>query len=246
MSFVQNVLPGGCHYYHTGKINSSNRIMGVIMKNQNKYNKLIPAVSLFIGLPILLWGLGDFPRKSVVKEFLSLLTILAFCFMLAQFYFTRHNRYFAKGREFGMVVKIHRYIGYVFMIVILLHPFFIVLPRYFEAGVAPGDAFIVLVTEFDSQGVVLGLIAYGTMLMLFITTFFRKKFHLQYRLGRMFHGYLSVLFIMTAAWHVVNIGRHSNISFTTYIILMTVGGIFYLFRTYFYESQNDLKHEQLK
>ena len=213
------------------------------MEKLNKYKKLIPAASLFIGLPLLLWILGDFPGKTILKEFLSLLTILAFCFMLAQFYFTRHNKYFAKGREFSMVVKLHRYIGYVFIAVLVLHPFFIVVPRFFEAGVEPSDAFITLITEFDSLGVVLGLIAYGIMILLFLTTFFRNKFHLQYRLGRMFHGYLSVLFIVAAAWHVIDIGRHTNVPFSVYIILMAVSGIIHLFLTYFFESKKELRHE---
>lgn len=217
--------------------------MGIIMDKLTKYQKLIPAASLFIGLPLLFWGLGDFPRRSIFKELLSLLTILAFCFMLAQFYFTRHNRYFGKGREFAMVVKIHRYIGYIFIAVLVLHPFFIVLPRFFEAGVEPWDAFVTLITEFDSLGVVLGLTAYGIMVVLFLTTFFRNKFHLQYRLGRMFHGYLSVLFIVAAAWHVINIGRHTSRPFAIYIVLMAVSGIIHLFLTYFFESKKELSHE---
>lgn len=204
-----------------------------------KYNKLIPAASLFIGLPLLLWALGDFPRKNLLKEFLSVLTILAFCFMLAQFYFTRHNRYFARGREFAMVVKIHRYIGYIFIGVLMLHPFFIVLPRFFEAGVDPVDAFVVMVTELDSIGVVLGLIAYGLMILIFLTTYFRNKFRLDYRLGRMFHGYLSVLFIIAAAWHVINIGRHSSTSFSVYIVLMAFSGVIHLFLTYYTEANMD-------
>lgn len=217
--------------------------MGLIMKTKNKYYKLIPAVALFIGLPVLLWAVGDFPRKSLLKEFLSIITILAFTAMLAQFYFTRHNKHFNKGREFSMSVKIHRYLGFIFIAVLLLHPFFIVLPRFFEAGVDPGDAFITLITEFGSLGVVLGLIAYGLMLVIFMTAFFRNRFHLNYRLGRMFHGYLSVLFIVAAAWHVINIGRHANTPFAIYIILMMVSGVIHLFLTYYFESRKKLQHE---
>lgn len=220
--------------------------MGVRMKKLDTYYKLIPAASLFIGLPLLLWFLGDFPRKSILKEVLSLLTILAFCFMLAQFYFTRHNKSFGKGREFSMVVNLHRYIGYIFIFVLLLHPFFIVLPRFFEAGVDPWDAFMILLTEFDSLGIMLGLISYGLMILLFTTTFFRNQFHLQYRFGRMFHGYLSVLFIVAAAWHVITIGSHTNTPFAVYIILMAASGIIHLFLTYFMETKKDLNHEGIK
>ena len=217
--------------------------MGIIKKKYKSYFKLLPAAGLFIGLPLLFWLLGDFPRKSMLKEFLSLLTILAFCFMLAQFYFTRHNKYFDKGQEFAMVVNIHRYIGYIFIAVLALHPFFIVLSRFFEAGIEPWDAFITLITGFDSLGVVLGLIAYGIMVLLFITTFLRNKFHLQYRLGRMFHGYLSVLFIIAATWHVITIGSHTSTPFAVYFTLIAVSGIIHLFLTYFFESKKELNHE---
>lgn len=215
--------------------------MGIIMENQNKYRKLLPAIGLFIGLPLLLWAMGDFPRKTLLKEFLSLLTILAFCFMLAQFYFTRHNKYFARGREFAMVVKVHRYLGYIFMGILFLHPFLIVVPRFFEAGENPWDAFVTMVTELDSLGVILGLIAYGIMVLIFITTFFRNVFHLQYKIGRMLHGYLSVLFILAAAWHVINIGRHTSTPFSIYFILMAASGIIHLFFTYFLESRKKIE-----
>lgn len=217
--------------------------MGLIMKKQSKYLKLVPSIVLFIGLPLLLYALGDFPRKSVVKEILSIVTMIAFFAMLAQFYFTRHNKHFNRGRQFSMAFKIHKYIGYIFVIVLLLHPFFIVLPRFFEAGIAPRDAFLKLITEFSSLGVVLGLMAYAIILLILITTFFRNKFDLKYKIGRMFHGYVSVLFLIAASWHVIDIGSHSNIPFSVYIILVAAGGIFHLFQTYFQESQNTMKHE---
>ena len=199
-------------------------------------------MALFLGLPLLLYFMGDFPRKTLLKEALSIITILAFSAMLAQFYFTRHNKQFKKGKELTMAVKLHRIIGYSFIVVLLLHPFFIVLPRFFEAGADPGDAFITLITEFSSLGVVLGLIAYGLMIVIFMTTIIRNRFHLNYRLGRMFHGCLSVLFIVAAAWHVINIGRHANTPFAIYIILMTGSGIIHLFLTYYFESRKEIQH----
>ncbi|WP_232225162.1 ferric reductase-like transmembrane domain-containing protein [Seonamhaeicola sp. S2-3] len=130
------------------------------------------------------------------------------------------------------VVAIHRFIGYTFISVILLHPFFIIIPKFFDNGVTPIDAFVRLITTFSSTGVILGLIAYTTMLVLMITAFFRFKLHLKYKTWRKLHGYLTLLFVSVATWHVVNIGRHSNTSFTVYYVLMVVIGVFYLMRTY--------------
>jgi len=41
------------------------------------YNR-IAAVLVFIGLPILFWALGDVPKRIVLKEALSILTLVAF------------------------------------------------------------------------------------------------------------------------------------------------------------------------
>lgn len=220
--------------------------MGVMMKKTSKYPKLVPAIVLFVGLPLLLYVLGDFPRKNVLKETLSILTIIAFFAMLAQFYFTRHNKHFNRGREFSMVLKIHRYIGYIFILLLLLHPFFIVLPRFFEAGVSPGDAFLTMITGFGGVGLVFGIVAYAIMLVILLTTLFRNKFNLRYRLGRMLHGYVSVLFLIAASWHVIDIGWHSNLPFSVYIILLAMGGIYHLFQTYFLETHNTKANEGSK
>jgi len=55
------------------------------------YNR-IAAILIFIGLPVLFWALGDVPKRTTLKETLSLITLIAFSMMLAQFYLARSNR----------------------------------------------------------------------------------------------------------------------------------------------------------
>ncbi|APY11925.1 hypothetical protein BWZ22_12110 [Seonamhaeicola sp. S2-3] len=202
------------------------------MKTKSYIVKLLVLIFTFVIVPLIFYFTGNFPRRSTLMETFSILTILSFSLLLSQFFTTRLNYKLMKQIRMVNVVAIHRFIGYTFISVILLHPFFIIIPKFFDNGVTPIDAFVRLITTFSSTGVILGLIAYTTMLVLMITAFFRFKLHLKYKTWRKLHGYLTLLFVSVATWHVVNIGRHSNTSFTVYYVLMVVIGVFYLMRTY--------------
>ena len=210
--------------------------MGLIMKKQRQIFRLVVLAIIFIAIPILLYYVEDFPRRNFLKESLSLVTILGFTLLISQFFSTRMNKKLVKDIRMVNVLKIHKIIGYIFISILLLHPFFIIVPKFFDNTVSPADAFIRLITTFSSLGVILGLIAYTSMLILLITSFFRFKLHLTYRTWRSLHGYFTMLFIITATWHVINIGRHSNTSFLIYYVLIVASGIFYLLKTYLFKT----------
>ena len=128
------------------------------------------AILIFVGIPLLIYALGEFPRRSILKEIISLLQIMAISFMLAQFFLARGNKAILSVHNMSSVLKIHKFIGYFFVVILLLHPFLIIFPRYFESGVEPEEAFLTLITSFERPGVLLGMIAYGTMLILGITS----------------------------------------------------------------------------
>jgi len=200
---------------------------------------LIVAILVFIGMPVLIYALGDFPRRSILKEVLSVLTLLAFSFMLSQFYLARSNNYMLKVYKMASVVKVHKFIGYFFIGVLLIHPFLIVLPRFFESGVEPKDAFQTLIRRFDRPGILAGMLAYGTMLILGLTSFFRNKLPMSYKTWRVFHGILSIVFIGLASWHVLSLGRHINLAFSVYILMLSIFGMLLLLNTYFSHSKKD-------
>jgi predicted ferric reductase len=152
--------------------------------------------------------MGNFPERSLLKESLSVITILAFCQMMGQFFWTRVNRSAVAELKMNKVVKYHKIIGYTVVTTLFFHPFYLVVPRFFEAGVSPVDAFVTIITTLN-QGVVLGIIAWCLMLVLGITSFLRDKLPMKYKTWRVFHGILAILFILFAAWHVIDLGRHS-------------------------------------
>ncbi len=90
-------------------------------------------IVLFTGLPIVFFITGEFPRRSLLKESISLLTIIGLCLILVEFFLSRSGHFLWLRYNMVKVISTHKIIGYVFLCVFLVHPFLIVLPRYFEA-----------------------------------------------------------------------------------------------------------------
>lgn len=205
--------------------------MGIIMKKESYISRLFLLAIAFIGTPILLYILGDFPNRNLLLEALSITTILGFTLLMSQFFLSRKNGKLVKDIRMVNVLKIHKLIGYLFISILLLHPFFIIVPKFFDNGVTPTNAFLELISNFSSLGIILGLIAYTCVLVLLVSSYFRFKLHLKYRVWRNTHGYLALVFAIAATWHVINIGRHSNNSFSVYYVLIVATGVYYLLKT---------------
>lgn len=212
--------------------------MGLIMEKRIKIYNIIAAVVIFFGLPILFWLLGDFPSRNALKNGISLLTIFAFCMMLAQFYLARSNKNILAAHKMSKVLKYHKYIGYIFISILIIHPFLIVVPKYFDSGLDPIDAFVMIITTFESSGIILGITAWILMLIIGVTSFYRKKLFLAYPNWRYFHGILSIVFIIISSWHAIELGRHINLPMSIFIIILAGIGVLLLLKTYFLEPQN--------
>ena len=190
-----------------------------------KYHLAI-VVLVFVALPAVLFSLGE------VKEAFSLLSVLALALLLGQFFLARSNRYFVRAFRFSSVLGVHKAIGYSVVGMFLIHPVLIVLPRYFEGGVSPFDALVTLLTTFAGPGVVQGLIAWGLMLLIGATSLFREKLNMSYPAWKMFHGVLSMLFIIVATWHAIELGRHMDGMMTAFVVVLASTGVVMLLRHY--------------
>ena len=175
------------------------------------------------------------PAEPFSKNLFQFCFILSFSLMLGQFFLGRSNKSIITRFKMSNVLKFHKVIAYTIVSVFLLHPFLIVVPRYFESGVTPMEAFITIITTFNSLGVVLGIIAWFLMLILGITSLIRNKLPMKYKTWRYFHGILSILFISFAAFHALDLGRHTNLAMSIYIIILAVSGILLLLKTYFFK-----------
>ena len=202
------------------------------MSEYPQKNYLIQATTIFIGLPLLLWALGDFPRRTVLKESFSILFILAFCQMLGQFFLSRSNKSAVKSFRMSKVLKYHKIIGYICGVVFIFHPFLLVVPRYFESGIAPMEAFITIITTLESRGIVLGIIAWCLMLILGILSLIRNRLPIKYTSWRFLHGILAMVILAVVTFHVIDLGRHADLAMSIYFIILAVSGELLLLKTY--------------
>jgi predicted ferric reductase len=157
--------------------------------------------------------------------------------MLGQFYLTRINKITLKGLKFSKVVNTHKIIGYIFIPVLILHPFLVVVPRFFESGVEPIEAFTTILTSFGTSGIIIGMIAMVLMILLGITSMLRKKMRMKYTTWRFFHGLLSIVFVVLATWHAVDLGRHTDLIMSAYMIFMAASAVFFLLKLYIITPQ---------
>lgn len=199
---------------------------------------MIAIIAITIAIPLLIYALGDFPRRTPLKEIISVFTILAYFIMVGQFFLSRANNRVLKGHKMWKVSRLHKVIGYIFTGILLFHPFFIVLPRYFEAGLDPKEALVCLLTTFDSRGVILGISAWCLMLIIGITSILRGKLGLKYNTWRTIHGILSILFISLACWHAIDLGRHTDPGMSVYMIALSSLAVGLLLKTYFQKSKS--------
>lgn len=210
--------------------------MGLKMIVSAKKITISSALLIFIVLPLLLFISGNAPERTVLKDTISIMTIIAFGLLLQQLFLTRHVKSIAQFYKLSQISNMHKIIGYIIVPFFLLHPVLIVLPRFFEAGVEPLDALITIVTTFESIGVAVGLIAWVLMLLIAITALFRyrlvRHFGVKYKAWRLFHGSLSILFISLASWHAIELGRHINYLMTIFIITCALTGAVMLARHY--------------
>ncbi|MDX2414320.1 MAG: ferric reductase-like transmembrane domain-containing protein [Bacteroidales bacterium] len=205
------------------------------MEKKIQIYNTIAAIIIFVCFPLLLWAVGDFPRRTLLKEVVSLLSIIAFSLMLGQFFLVRSNRNILDGHKMAGFLKIHKFIGYFFIPVLFLHPLLIVFPRYFESGISPVDAFVIMISNYDKTGIFLGMLAYLLMLILGLTSLFRKRLNFKYSTWRLIHGCLSIAFIIVAVWHVLIQGRHMNLPMSVLILTLAAAGVGLLLKTYMFE-----------
>lgn len=189
----------------------------IMMKNL----QILLGVVCFLVLPVLFFFTGDVEHRTWLKDGLSLLTLLSFFIMILQFFLSRAYASGLKEYKMSQVIKWHKILGYVFVGVLIFHPFLIVIPRYFETGVAPAEAFMKILQQWSNPGLLLGFVAFGVMLLLGLTSLLRSHLNMTYNHWRILHGVLSIIFILCACFHVIYMGRHMSGSMSVLIVFLS-------------------------
>jgi predicted ferric reductase len=194
--------------------------------------RLIAAALMLVLPPLALLALGDYPRRSLLKETLSMLTLAAFFLMLGQFLLIRGARFVTEGVRFSRLLSLHKLIGYTVVSLLLAHPFMIVLPRSLEGGVSPAEALTKILTTVDSPGVILGMISWVLMFVIGATSLLRERLGLDYRSWKRMHALLSILLAVTASWHAIDLGRHTDAAVSLLVVALASAAVLVVIRQY--------------
>lgn len=230
---VQFVLPGRCHQFYTRKKYSGHCILGLTMEKViKKYGRLSALVVFFI-MPLLIYFMGDFPRRALYKDALSGMTLLTFFGFVLQFYLSRAHHNSLKVFKMSSIIHWHKILGYIFTGILFFHPVFIIIYHGFEPGLTFSEAFTLVLQNISTKGLLLGLIAWILMMLLGLMAFFRTRLFRNYKTWRLWHGIVSLLFITLAALHVMDLGRHLNLYMIVLIAVVLIVAVFNLFKVYF-------------
>ena len=207
------------------------------MQNNIKLKYILISLFIFVAIPLFILSLQTLPSRTLLKESTSVLVIVGFFFLLGQFYLNRSNKFFVKIYKMFKIIKLHKIIGYTVIAIFFIHPFLIVLPRFFEAGVDPIYAFWLMITDFKSLGIIFGLIAWCVMLALLLTSYYKDKLNMTYTKWRILHMILSIVFVVAALWHVIDLGRHMNEIMILFIFLLVCIAVYLLAKLYFFKNE---------
>jgi predicted ferric reductase len=212
------------------------------MKTTTHSSFLIHSILAYAAIPLFIFLLENQHERALYKDTISLITIISYCLMTGQFFWSRLNYYVTRSTTARKLVTAHNTIGYICILVLMLHPFLLVIPRFFEHGITPADALLVIITTFTSQGVVLGIIAWFLMVLIGLTSLFRKKIGLRYSDWQTLHGLLSLLFIIAATWHAIELGRHASFAMSRVFVMFASWGVLLLAAKCIFQKSKKTEH----
>jgi predicted ferric reductase len=202
-----------------------------IRRSPMSFNTLM---TLYLAVVLLPWGLSYIEGLAVrgwYAELVGLLSIVGLSMMLFQFALTARVDAVAGRSGVDNTMRVHTRFGEYLGYLILLHPFLIVLPRFFVApSFALGDVWDLFTRPETSTG----MYAWSLMLVWVLMAVFKEKTGLSYEAWRYTHSAGFVAIIILATHHAVTIGRHGRYNAwfdVMWIVLcaMAVGLVLYIY-----------------
>ena len=144
-------------------------------------------------------------QRGLFETLISALSIAGFTALLAQYALSGRLQSVTQYAGIDNGMRIHRKAGEFIALFFFLHPFLIVLPRFW---IAPQLAVDDLWLMFTSSESATGVYAWALMGFWVLFAIVRDKLPITYEAWRISHGIGLVAVAILATWHAVTVGRH--------------------------------------
>lgn len=170
--------------------------------------------AFFAGVPVLLALGQEVPVNHGFQKAVLLGSLAAFGLLLGLFWLSRLYARDSVPIKFSSTMRWHKYIGYAAGAFMLVHPVLMIARRFSVEESNPVENFVLML---KSPLMLTGILAWFLLLLVVGLAFIRKQF--KYKTFRLIHGILSLGFAVFSTWHVIKIGRHSNLVMSVFWIL---------------------------
>jgi predicted ferric reductase len=181
-------------------------------------------MALFLGLfalgPLYLAVGRDVSALSTYQYAVLFVSLSAFGLLMGLFWLTRLLPRSLRSMRLPGLLRWHKTFGYLAGLVLLLHPLMIVGRRYMVAETLPLDNLVLMAR---SPLMYSGVAAWVLLLLMLFSGMVRRAFPAKF--WRIQHGLCAVAFSGFATWHVVAVGRHSNLPMSIFWIGLAVSGV---------------------
>jgi predicted ferric reductase len=196
------------------------------------FGRLLLAYFLLAVIPYA-WSLTQgLEYRGLYATIITALNIIGFTALLAQYPLSGRIDSVAQFTGIDNGMRLHRRAGEFTALFFFLHPFLILLPRFFIAPQkALGDTWKVFIAPESATG----LFAWAIMGVWVLVAMNRKKIGMSYEAWRFSHGLGFVAVAILGTHHAVTVGRHGryNAMFDLMWIVMCVVAVSVIAYTYF-------------
>jgi predicted ferric reductase len=172
------------------------------------FYSLLTLYMILILVPWMLSYIEGLAVRGWYEELVTLMSIVGLAMMLCQFTLL-NGRVDSINSRIGVdnSMRVHNKSGEYLAILFFLHPFLILLPRFF---VAPSLAIDDLWLMFTSPESATGFYAWSLLIVLALMAIKKNKIGLSYEAWRYMHSIGFVAVIILATHHAVTVGRHGR------------------------------------
>ncbi|MHA1528948.1 MAG: ferredoxin reductase family protein [Alphaproteobacteria bacterium] len=191
---------------------------------------LLAVYVLVASAPLILAYMQGLPRRGLIDEVSSSLSMVAFAMLLMEFVLSGRFEIVSGSIGIDRTMRFHQLTARWLAAFILIHPFLYLTPLKHPL---PWDTTGQLTLGLDTASIVTGIVAWVLLAPLVLFGIYRDQLPLRYEAWRLTHGLGAALIAAAGAHHAIEAGRYSGHPYLAGFWLVMLGvALFTLIHVY--------------